>query len=47
MYSVSAISLISKSHIYIVIILTNLNIKYNNSSLNQLLFFKAAIASLY
>lgn len=45
--SIFTIFLISKSHIYIVIILANLSTRYDNSSPNEPLFFKKAMLSLY
>ena len=47
MRSISTTSSISKSHIFMVTVLANLNAKYYNSSLDEPLIIKKAMAIPY
>lgn len=47
MYIISAISLVSKSHIYMIIVLANLYSRYNNSCPNEPFSLKEAMTSLH
>lgn len=47
MRSVSATSLVSKSHIHMVIVLANLNVGYDNFGPDERLIIKKAMATTY